>query len=628
MIVNDRKFAPLFWTQFLGALNDNVLKNALIVMATFKGVTVAGLETGSVVALAGGLFIFPFFLFSPLAGQIADKLEKSNLVRVTKVWELLIMIVAALGFYFSNTALLLGVLFLAGMQATLFGPLKYSMLPDLVSSEALIEANAFVEFGTFLAVLIGTIGGGVLVSLPNGESWIVGCLILVSILGLFASLNVPTTPIACPELRLNSNPIPVLKDSYKILKQSEAIFNSILGISWFWFFGAAILSILPVYCKDFLGVGEHVVTCFLAMFTIGIGVGSILCELLSFRRVEIGLVPIGSLGISIFLTDLYFTGPSWLVDEHQLLSLSQFLDTSNGPRLLFDFFMMALFGGFFILPLYTLLQGRSRPESRSRVIASNNIMNSVFMVAASLLIMLAHKVYLGYTQIFLILAGLNLSVAFYIYSIVPEFTLRFLSWIVARALYRIKIFNDGEIPKEGAVVLVCNHVSYIDWLIVLALVRRPVRFIMYYKFFDIPVLKYLMKQAKVIPIAGAKEDPRILEAAFTSISQELRAGEIVCIFPEGKITRDGKMDIFRTGIERILANDPVPVIPMALQGLWGSLFSWEGGRVLLKWPRRWLSRIHLVVGKSIPGAEATAGSLATQVQALLEADSRKFEDTP
>ncbi|MBK9040706.1 MAG: 1-acyl-sn-glycerol-3-phosphate acyltransferase [Bdellovibrionales bacterium] len=344
--------------------------------------------------------------------------------------------------------------------------------------------------------------------------------------------------------------------------------------------------------------------------------GSILCEKLSFRRVEIGLVPLGSLGMTIFLVDLFFVGPTWNVDTNHLLPLSDFLVTSSGPRLLVDFFLMSLFGGFFILPLYTLIQDRSKPESRSRVIAGNNIMNSIFMVAASLLVMAAHKFQLSYSQSFLVLAILNLTVAIYIYSIVPEFTLRFLSWLLARALYRIKIFNDGEIPKEGAVVLVCNHVSYIDWLIVSALVRRPVRFIMYYKFFDIPVLKYLMKQAKVIPIAGAKEDSRILETAFDTISKELRDGEIVCIFPEGKITRDGQIDVFRAGIEKILAKDPVPVIPMALQGLWGTWFSLEGGKAIIKAPRKWLTNISLIVGKRIPGAQASAETLASQVKSL------------
>jgi 1-acyl-sn-glycerol-3-phosphate acyltransferase len=621
MIVNDKKFSPLFWTQLLGALSDNVLKNALVVMATFKGITVAGLDTGSFAALASGLFILPFFLFSPIAGQLADKLERSRLVRLTKIWELVIMIVASFGFYYSSAPLLLAVLFLAGAQSTLFGPLKYSMLPDLVSEETLIEANAFVELGTFLAILVGTIGGGVMITLPGGEWWIISSLIIISMLGLYASFQIPATSVACPDLKIQINPVPVLTENFLILRKSKAIFNSILGISWFWFFGAAVLSILPVYCKDFLGVGEHVVTCFLAMFTLGIGIGSVACEKLSFQRVEIGLVPLGSLGMTVFLIDLYFARPGWAVDPANLLSLNSFLSTSIGPRLLVDFFLMSFFGGFFILPLYTLLQERSERESRSRVIAGNNIMNALFMVVSSIVIMAAHKLELSYSQIFMGLAVLNLLVSVYIYSIVPEFTLRFLSWVLARALYRIEILSERSIPKEGAAVLVCNHVSYIDWLIISALVRRPVRFIMYYKFFEIPVLKYFMKQAKVIPIAGTKEDPGILQSAFEAVSRELRDGEIVCIFPEGKITRDGEIDGFRTGIEKILARDPVPVVPMALKGLWGSWFSLKGGRAILKTPRRWMAKVQLVVGEPVPATQASAEKLGQTVKGLLNTKS-------
>lgn len=618
MIVSDKRFWPIFWTQFFGALNDNVLKNALVVLVTFKGISLLGLESGSLVALAGGLFILPFFLFSPIAGQLADKFEKSRLVRITKYWEVAIMAVAALGFYTHNYYLLLAVLFLAGFQAALFGPVKYSMLPDLVGQEELVEANAYVELGTFLAILIGTIGGGVLVSLPNGELWLTIALLTLSVAGLLTSYKVQTVKIADPELPLRFNPVPTMASTFRILRQSKAVYNSVLGISWFWFFGAAVLSLLPVYVKDFLGGGEQVVTCFLAMFTIGIGAGSILCEKLSFKRVELGLVPIGSIGMTIFLLDLYFAKPGWTPDAAHLLTLTEFLNAGGGPRMLFDFAMMAVFGGFFILPLYTLIQERSASETRSRVIAGNNIMNAIFMVVSSLVVILFHALHMTYPQIFVTLAIMNMAVAFYIYSIVPEFTLRFLSWMLARALYRLRGVNLHNIPKEGPAVLVCNHVSFADWLIISGLSPRPVRYIMYYKFFDVPVLKYLMKQAKVIPIAGAKEDPELLKQAYDQISAELRDGEIVCIFPEGQITRDGELNDFKTGVEKIVQRDPVPVIPMALRGLWGTFFSFGGGKALRKLPRHWMSKIELVAGPAIPPDQVKAAQVSQIVQKLLE----------
>jgi len=621
LILKDRKFSPLFWTQFLGALNDNILKNSLVVMATFKGLTVSGLSTASVVALAGGLFILPFFLFSPLSGQVADRLEKARLVRVTKIWELLIMMIAGAGFLLSSPVLLLIVLFLAGIQATVFGPVKYSLLPEIVSPEQLVAANASIELGTFLAILIGTIGGGLLIAIPGGEYWVTGCLLILATGGWITSRSVPRTAPADPRLQIRLNPIPVLAENLKIIRQSKAIFNSILGISWFWFFGATVLSMLPVYGKEYLGVGEHVVTAFLAMFTIGIGVGSILCERLSFGRVEIGLVPFGSLGMTLFLLDLVFIRPASPADPSHLLSLAEFWATPQGPRLLADFFLMALFGGSFILPLYSLIQHRSQSSTRSRVIAGNNILNSLFMVGASLLVMGFHAWHLTYSQIFLVLTVLNLFGTLYIYSVVPEFALRFLSWILARLLYRIQGTGFEFIPDSGPAVLVCNHVSYADWLIISALVRRPVRFVMYYRFFDVPILRPILRQAKVIPIAGARENPELLQAAFASISQELRSGEIVCIFPEGKLTKDGTIDSFRSGIEKILSQDPVPVVPMGLQGLWGTWFSREGGRALLKIPRHWLHPIHLNIGRPLAASEATASRLESEVHTLASHDS-------
>jgi 1-acyl-sn-glycerol-3-phosphate acyltransferase len=474
--------------------------------------------------------------------------------------------------------------------------------------------------GTFLAILLGTIGGGVLISLPGGQWWLAAVTLALAGMGILTAYRVPKTKAACPELMISVNPIPSLIESMKLLRETKAVFNSVLGISWLWFFGAAVLSTLPTYCKDFLGAGEQVVTCFLATFTIGTAIGSFLCEKLSFKRVEIGLVPIGSLGMTIFLVDLFFARPEWLVDKTHLLTMSEFVAQPGSTRLLFDFFMMSLFGGLFVLPLYTLIQERSHPESRSRVIAGNNIVNALFMVVSSVVVMLFHAMNFSYPQIFLALGIMNLAVAFYIYSIVPEFTLRFIAWIIARTLYRIRSVGEDNIPKQGPVVLVCNHVSFADWLVILALVRRPVRFVMYYKFFEIPLLRYLMKQAKVIPIAGAKEDPKIMEEAFNQVARELEDGEIICIFPEGKVTRDGEMAVFRPGIEKILQRNAVPVVPMALKGLWGSFFGYGGGKAFRKAPRRWLSPVELTISEPIPADKANAQMLHDKVKTLVDSN--------
>lgn len=616
MVFRDPKFRPLFWTQFLGALNDNFLKNAMVVMVEYQGMSLLGLDPPLIVALSGAIFILPFFLFSMVAGQLADYREKSRLVRLVKVWELMITLVASVGFYLHHLPLLLIALFMMGMHSTFFGPIKYSAIPDLVDEGGLVAANAYVESGTFLAILLGTIGGGVLIALPHGELWIGVALNLCAVLGLLSSWQMLRLPSHSPGTRIALSPIKPLIATIAMLRQKAAVYNSVLGISWFWFFGAAVLSLLPPYCKDYLRVDEHVITAFLAMFTVGIGVGSILCERLSFKRVEIGLVPIGSLGMTIFLFDLSRLHPA-LSPSQVLMPLGDFVRTENGPRLLIDFFLMSVFGGYFILPLYTLLQERSDKVTRSRVIAGNNVLNAVFMVAAALIVMTFHVLKVSLPNTFMALALANLAISIYIYFVVPEFTLRFYAWIVARALYRLRYKGEENIPATGAALLICNHVSYVDWLIIMAAVRRPVRFIMYYKYFQVPLLQSIMRQAKVIPIAGAKEDQQIFNDAFAQVSRDLRAGELVCIFPEGHVTRDGELAPFKHGIKHILARDPVPVIPMALGGLWGSVFSFEKGNALIKIRRKIWSPMRLTVSPAISADDASVARLESEVRKLL-----------
>lgn len=616
MLFADRKFTPMFWTQFFGAFNDNVLKNALVLLITYKGVSLMGLETNALVAAAGGIFILPFVLFSTHAGQIADKWEKSRLVVLVKIWELLIMLLAWAGFYFELYGLLLFLLFLMGMHSTFFGPIKYSILPNLVDPERLTEGNAYIQSGTFISILLGTIIGGVATGLESSTTIIVTILLGAALLGLLASTRLPQVPIGQADLRFAWNPGPTMKDFWRIIREKKAIFNSVLGISWFWFFGAGVLSVLPVYCKDFLGVNQNVVTLFLAMFTIGIGIGSLLCSRLSFRRVEIGLVPIGSLGMTIFMIDLFLVVPSWTSDPSAPLTVSDFFAQPESWRLLVDFLLMSVFSGFYILPLNTLIQERSRPESRSRVVAANNILNAVFMVVSAGVVMLFYSLHLSHPQVFLVFALLNALAAVYIYSIVPEFVLRFYSWILCHLMYRLQVKGDQFIPKDGPAILTCNHVSFVDWLILSAAVPRPVRFIMYYKFFEMPLIRHLMKQARVIPIAGAKEDPEILAKAYQQIAAELREGELICIFPEGKITYDGEISPFRPGLLKMLAQEPVPVIPMCLTGMWGSLFSRKDQSLAAKRPRRFWHRIQVEIGEPMAPSGFRLENLEKRIRAM------------
>ncbi len=605
MIFHDRKFFPLMWTQFFGALNDNILKNALVVLLAFKGIELWGIQSELLVTFITLIFILPFFIFSELAGQIADKFEKSQLVRIIKTIEIFMMAFAGIGFYFEDFPILIFSILLIGIHSTFFGPIKYSALPDLLPVERLTSGTAYVEMGTFIAILIGTLGGGFLISLKHGEIYVICFLMINSIVGLYFGNKISQMPIGNSSLKINLHPWRPLLTTVRFVKKNRTVYNSILGISWFWFLGAIILSILPTLAIKVLQANELVITAFLATFTIGIALGAFICERISFGRVEIGVVPLGSLGMSLFLGD-------WA------RVLWQGNGSSLGPNLFIDLLGIAIFGGIFTVPLYTLISQRTDREHRSRTIGANNIINSLFMVIGSALLMLFFYLNFSLPLILAIFAILNLLVSFYIYSIVPEFTLRFLMWMVARICYHLKISGATHIPKEGAAILVSNHVSFIDWLIIGGAIKRPIRFVMYYRFARTPLLRFIMRQGGVISIAGKSENEKIFDSAFEKISHALQNGELVCIFPEGSITRTGEIQEFKRGLEFVLMKNSVPVIPIALKGLWGTFFSPDQKKIMIKIFKifTFFPQVHLNIGEQILPANATAAHLEKLVRAL------------
>lgn len=619
-LLKSKRFFPLFLTQFFGAFNDNFLKNALVILITYKTKAVLGIPAAQMVAVAGGIFILPFFLFSAQAGQLADKHEKSRLIRWVKLAEIGIMALAFAGFVSHHYELLLAVLFLMGLHSTVFGPLKYSILPQHLAADELVGGNALVEAGTFLAILLGTIAGGVLIGIePLGPIVVSFGLVLTAGVGYVASRAIPEAAPVDPSLRVRWNPIPPTWEILKSTRKTQSVFLSILGVSWFWFFGGVMLSLFPPYCKDFLHAEGKVVTLLLALFSVGIAIGSLFCERFSRHRLELGLVPLGSIGMTLFTLDLFFAGlPGFVLGQPEgAVTVARMLSEPQGLRILADLLCLSIFSGFYIVPLYTLIQTRSEVSHRSRIIAGNNILNALFMVVASLMLVAMMHFHLTIPEMFLTLALLNAAVAVYIYTILPEFLFRFLAWGLANVMYRMKVRQLGEIPAEGPVVLVCNHVSFVDWMIIAAGVQRPARFIMDHHFAKGWLAKRLARRAKIIPIAPAHESPEVLEAAFAKTAEELRAGEVVCIFPEGKITRDGRMNPFKAGVERILATTPAPVVPLAIVNMWGSFFSREGGRAIWKRPKRFWSRIELRIGEPIGPTQATAARLQEAVRELL-----------
>ncbi|MBN8886060.1 MAG: MFS transporter [Rudaea sp.] len=616
-LLRQRRFLPFFLTQGLGAFNDNVFKQALVILIAFLTPGLTAADVNMYTNLAAGLFILPFLLFSATSGQLSDKFDKSRLAQLVKLLEIAIMAIACIGFLGRNIPLLLAMLFLMGLHSTLFGPLKYGLLPQVLNERELVGGNGLIEMATFLAILIGTILGTSLIRIDGLGAWLVGSTtIAIAVIGLLCALAMPRTPAADPALKLNWNPFTETWRNIGYIRGNRTVFLSCLGISWFWFYGSIYFTQLPVYAKDVLGGDAGVYTLLLTVFSIGIGAGSMLCERLSGHKVEIGLVPFGSLGMTVFGIDLYFAHP---VAVGELgLTATAMLRQPGIWRVLIDLVLMAIFSGFFIVPLFALIQTRSDPERRSRVIAANNIMNALFMVvAAALSAILLNKAGLSIPQLLLATAVMNAIVAIYIYTLVPEFLMRFLTWILINTLYRIRLQGLENIPDEGPALLVCNHVSFVDPLILGGSVRRPVRFVMYYKIYDIPGLNFIFRTAKAIPIAGAKEDPALLQRAFEEVDKELAEGNVVCIFPEGGITRDGEIAPFRPGVERILAARPVPVVPLALRGLWGSIFSRKDSWLnRARLPRRFRSRIELVAGPAVPPGEASAEVLEAKVREL------------
>lgn len=611
-LLGKKRFLPFFVTQLLGAFNDNIFKQSLI-LAILYHLTIAG-DRSLLVNLCALLFILPFFLFSALGGQFGEKYNKDALMRALKLAEIVIMLVGAAGFALGSLPLLFLALFAMGTHSALFGPVKYSILPQHLREDELVGGNALVEMGTFLAILAGTIGAGVLMSRQDYAAGVAIAVVLVATCGYLASRAIPRAAAALPGLAIDWN---VFRQSWSILmlglRQRPAVSRSLVGNSWFWFLGAVYLTQIPTYAKELLHGDESVVTLILTVFSVGIALGSMLCEKLSGKKVEIGLVPFGSIGLSLFGVLLWWHSGDFPqgAQPHNWLAV---LEHSQSWAVLADILGIGIFGGFYIVPLYALIQARTEESKRARVIAANNILNALFMVVAAIVsILLLSVAKLTIPELFLVLSLMNVAVNVYIFKIVPEFTMRFLVWLLTHSMYRVEHRNLDAIPDEGPVVLVCNHVSFVDALLIAGSVRRPVRFVMYYKIFRIPILNFIFRTAGAVPIAGRNEDAETYEKAFAKVAEYLREGEVVCIFPEGMLTQDGEMNEFRGGVERIIEETPVPVIPMALQGLWGSFFSRDPQKGFF---RRLWSRVSLVAGQPLAPEQASRMRLQEQVAAL------------
>ncbi len=604
LIFRNKKFYPLFWTQFLGALNDNFFKNALVMLITFRSIQIGSLDAKLLVPLAGGVFILPFFIFSATAGQIADKYQKAKVIRGVKFTEILVMSLASLAFFLNNYILLLFVLFLMGAQSAFFGPLKYGILPSLVNKEKLVLANAFVSAGTFIAILIGTIVGGVFIEFESYALALSCGLILLALLGFIFSLRVQDVPIAASEnLKVDYTFLRPTWNNLKLTMKDREIFYTILGVSWYWFLGAAVLSLLPLFVKEVLGGGTQVATFFLAIFTIGMGIGAYLTDRFSKNGVEIGLVPISALGMSVFLVFLCLAG-LWsgsegnLTPNQELLSLTDFFKTDGSISAAISLLGMAIFGGGYIVPQMSYLQVKAKPSELSQTIAGNNIWNALFMVTAALVVMVLTKT-IGISKAFGFIAIVNGLVALRLYFLYSERTFRLWMVLLSKLLYRVEAEGLDNFPEKGAVILIANHVSFVDWVILMGLVPRPIHFVIDYNYYYLPTGPFWFRQAGLVPIATRKESQEVLDKAFRLIDEDLERGSVMGIFPEGAITRNGSMRRFQPGVQKIIRRRPTPVVMASIDGLWGSIFSFKGGRVVFKFPNSFRKKVKVTFSHPI-----------------------------
>lgn len=577
-LLKTRRFLPLFITQFLGAFNDNVFKNAMVILMTYRIAEVAGYNAQIMVTVAAGIFILPFLLFSATAGQLADKYEKSRLIKLIKFFEVILMVLASGALFLGSVPLLLTLLFLIGTQATFFGPLKYALLPEQLNDNELIAGNGLVEAGTFLSVLLGTLFGGILILTHYGVTIIACSIIMIAIFGFIASLSIPATQLERPEIKINFN---IINETVRLLSYSRArwdLFLSILGISWFWLLGAVYLSEFPVFAKNVIHANEHVVTWFVALFSVGIAIGSMLCNRLLKGQVNATYVPIAAIGMSIFAFDMYWVANSvqaW--PSVELMTLLDFLSTFSGWHISLDLLLLSVCGGLYTVPLYAILQQRSNPSHRARVIASNNVMNALFMVLAAIGTVTMLECNFTVNDVFLAIAILNVFVAIYICKLLPELLLKSLLRMVLTALYGVKVNGLDNYYNAGKrAVIIANHASFLDAALFAAFLPDKPMFAI-----DLGTSKKWWVRCFLGLVDAYPIDPGN-PMAIKSLIELVRKNKRCVIFPEGRITVTGALMKIYEGPGMVADKSNAVLLPICIQGAQYTPFSRMRGKMPIK----------------------------------------------
>jgi 1-acyl-sn-glycerol-3-phosphate acyltransferase len=601
----ETRFAPYFWTQCLGAINDTLFRFAFTVLLAYR-LRIDGLPSEQVGLAMGAVFIIPFLFLSATAGELADRIEKAWLMRRIKELEVAVMVLAAWALLAPSPWTGLSCVLLLGVRSALFGPVKYAYLPQHLSQRELTGGNALVEMSTFAAIFLGGVLGGFLVSAPGlGREAVAVACVTVAVLGRVLAQHIPESPPSDPGLALSRNGFAETLRALRQAREDVAVFRALIGMSWLWALGAVLLANMPEFAVRVLRSDERTAGLLMMSFAVGITIGSLLCESLSRHKVEIGLVPIGALGMSVFLIDLYWASTA--------------LHLQHG-RVILDLGLLALFAGVYSVPMASLIQARAPVTHRARIVAANNVLNALAILGASGLAALLLAAGLDLPRLLLAIGVLNLAVASYIVLLVPEYLLRFIAFVASRCMYRFRVIGDEHWPVSGPAIIAANHVSFVDAVLIMAGSPRPIRFLMDHRIFKLPILGAVFRLGKAIPIETRARNPEVYAAAFAAAAQVLADGELLGIFPEGSITRDGQMQPFKGGVMKIIETSPVPVVPVALHNLWGSFFSRiEQGRAMVRPFRRGVfNQVSMVVGQPIAPDQVDLERLYERIAALLQ----------
>ena len=588
-------FWSLIATQFQGAFNDNGLK--FLILYLIIGTNLTPDEEETKVLLVGALFALPFILFSMTGGYFADRFSKRSVAIGTKFFEIGVMLFAILGFALHSMQMSLAALFLASTQGALFGPSKYGLLPEILPENRLSWGNGVIELGTFLAAIVGTLAGAHLSEMFAGRQTYSGVFFLAcSVIGLVTSFGISKVPAANPEKKFQPNFLGDLWTNGERISRDRVLRLAVVGNTYFFFLGALLQFDIVFYGRDILHTPATEGGLLQAAIAIGIGLGSLSAGYLSGGKIEYGLIPLGAFGITTFGFLLAIPGITF-------------------PTVLIFLALLGFFGGFFIVPISALLQHRPEEQHRGGVLASANLLSFIGILAASVVYYLfKHFLHLGPAGIFLWASAGTVAALAYVLWLLPDSLIRLLLWIAAHTIYRLDLKGQEMIPARGGALLTPNHASWVDAVLLVAATDRPIRFLMFKGVYDHPLIKPFAKMLKIIPIAS-DQGPREMIHSLREASEALRNGEVVCIFPEGEITRIGQMLPFRRGFERIIKGIDVPIVPVNIDGIWGSIFSFSGGHFLWKWPRAIPYPVRITFGKPLPST-ATAPEVRRAVQEL------------